>query len=54
MRKSQISKINHHPKNAVIISKDTDTALLNADKNSKTIKINHKSMENQINHFITS
>ena len=31
------------------ISEDTDTVLLNADKNSKTIKINHKSTKNQIN-----
>ena len=46
--------MNHHPKNGVIIGKDTDTALLNADKNSKTTKMNHKSIENQINHFITS
>ena len=38
MRKTQILKLNHHSKNGVTIDVDTDTALLNADKNSKTIK----------------
>ena len=52
MRKTQILKVNHHLKNGATIAKDTDTALLNADKNSKTIKINHKSTKNQINHSI--
>ena len=50
MRKTQILKVNHHLKNGVTIAEDTDTVLLNADKNSKTIKINHKSTKNQINH----
>ena len=53
-RKIQILKVNHRSKNDVTIAKDTDTALLNADKNSKTIKINHKSTENQIYYFIST
>ena len=44
-------KINHHSKNGAIIAKDSDTVLPNADENNKTIKINHKNIENQINHF---
>ena len=48
--KTQILKVNHQLKNGVTIAEDTDTALLNADKNRKTIKINRKSTKNQINH----
>ena len=54
MRKTQILKLNHHLKNNVTIAEDTDTALLNADKNSKTIKINHKSTKKQIIYFINT
>ena len=54
MRKTLILKINHHSKKGAIIAEDKDTALPNADKNNKTIKINHKSIENQINHFIST
>ena len=50
--KTRISKVNHHIKNCVTIAEDTDTALLSVDKNSKTIKRNHKSTKNQINHSI--
>ena len=39
-------------KKGVIIAEDTYIALLNADKNTKTIKINHKITKNQTNHFI--
>ena len=51
-RKTQISEANHHSKNGVIIVKDTDTVSLNADKNNKITKINHKNMENPTNLFI--
>ena len=44
-------KANHHSKNGVTIAVDTDTALLNVDKNNKIIITNHKNIENQINHF---
>ena len=54
MRKNQSSKANHHSKNVVIIAEDTVTALPNADKNNKITKINHKNIENQINHFINT
>ena len=54
MRKTQFLKVIHLSKNDVTIAEDTDTALLNADKNSKTIKINHKNTENQTNHFIST
>ena len=54
MGKTQILKTNHYSKNGVIIANDTDTALSNADKNNKTTKINHKKIENQINHFINT
>ena len=54
MRKTQILKVNHHLKNGVTIAEDTDTVLLNADINRKTIKINHKSTKNQINHSINT
>ena len=35
-------KANNQSKNGVIFVDDTDTALLNADKNNKITKINHK------------
>ena len=54
MRKTQILKLNHHSKNGVTIAEDTDTALLNLDKNSRTIKTNPKSTENQTNQFIST
>ena len=38
----------------VIIVNDTDSALLNADKNKKITKINHKNIENLTNHFINT
>ena len=41
-------------KDGVTIADDTDTALPNADKNNKITKINHKNIENQINHFIST
>ena len=37
-------------KKCVIIGNNTDTVLPNVDKNNKTIRINLKSRENQINH----
>ena len=52
MRKTQILKVNLPLKNSVTNAEDTHIALLNADKNSKTIKINHKSIKKQINYFI--
>ena len=52
MRKIQILKVSHHLKNGVAIAEYTDTALMNAEKNSKTIKINHRSTKNQKNHPI--
>ena len=42
MRKTQFLEVNHRSKNDVTFAEDTDTALLNADKNSKKISINHK------------
>ena len=39
-------------KNGVSIVDDTDTALPNAEKNNKITKINHKNIENPLNHFI--
>ena len=54
MKKTQILKVNHHSKNGLTIAKDTDIALLNADKNNKTNRINHKSTRNQTNHFIST
>ena len=42
MTKTQILKVNHPLRNGVTIAEDTDTVLLNAERNSKTIKINHK------------
>ena len=47
-------KVNRHLKNGVTIDEDTDTVLLNADKNSKTIKMNHESTKNQTNHSINT
>ena len=38
-------------KNGVTIAENTDIALLNADKNNKTTRINHKNTKNQTNHF---
>ena len=54
MRKIQIFKANNHSKNGLIIADDIDTALLNADKNNKITKIDHKNKENPTNHFINS
>ena len=54
MRKIQILIVNHHSKNGVTIVEDTEIALLNADKNNKTIRINHKRPKNQTNHFINT
>ena len=54
MRKNQFLKVNQHLKNGVTIAENTDTVLLNADKNSKTIKINHKNIKTQINHSINT
>ena len=51
-RKVQTLKGNHPLKNGVNIAEGTDTVLLNADKNSETIKTNHKITKNQINHSI--
>ena len=53
-RKTQILKVDHHSENDVTIAEDRESALPNADKNNKTIKINHKNIENQINHFIST
>ena len=52
--KTQILKVNHHSKNGVTFAEDTEIALLNANKNSKTIKVNHKKTKNQINHFTST
>ena len=46
MRKTQILKVNHRSKAGVTIAEGTDIALLNADKNNKTTRINHKSVRN--------
>ena len=43
--KTQILKVNHLLKNSLTIAEDTATALLNADKNNKTTRINHKKNE---------
>ena len=42
MRETKTSKVNHLFRNVVTIADDTDTVLPNVDKNSKTIKVNHK------------
>ena len=47
-------KVNHHSKIGVTIAEDTDIALLNADKNNKLTRINHKSIRKQTNHFINT
>ena len=49
--KTKIVKANHHSKKSVNFAVDTDTALLNVDRNKKIIRTNHKNIENQINHF---
>ena len=41
-------------KNDVIFAKDTDTALPKAEKNNKITKTNHKKIENQMNHSIST
>ena len=41
-------KVNHHSKNGITIAVDRNIALLNVDKNSKTIRIDLKNTENQI------
>ena len=43
-------KANHLSKIGVITADDTDTVSPNVDKNNKTIRINLKSLKNQINH----
>ena len=48
MKNIQILKANHNSKNGVIIVDDTDTVFPNVDKNNKTIRINLKSIKNQI------
>ena len=50
-RKIQNLKADHHSKNSVTIAVHKDIALLNADKNNKIIRTNHKNTENQINFF---
>ena len=52
MKRIQTLKANHLSKNDVIIADDTDTLLLNVDKNNKIIRINLKSTKNQISHSI--
>ena len=54
MSRTQILKVNHHLRNGVTIAEDMDTVLLNADRNSETIKINHKNTKNQINHSVNT
>ena len=49
MRKIQILTVNQHSNNSASIAVNTDIELLNVDKNSKLIRINHKNIENQIN-----
>ena len=41
-------------KKCVIIADDTDTVFPNVDKNNKTIRINLKSIKNQINRSINT
>ena len=52
MKNIQILKANHPSKNGVIIADDTDTVFPNVDKNNKIIRINLKSIKNQINSSI--
>ena len=49
MRKTQISKVSNLSKNDVIIAEDTEKVLPNVDKNNKIIRIDLKSIKNQIN-----
>ena len=50
MKRTQNLKANHLSRNGVIIA--DDTVLPNVDKNNKIIRINLKSIKNQINHSI--
>ena len=52
MKNIQILKASQPSKNVVIIADDTDTVFPNVDKNNKIIKINLKSIKNQINRSI--
>ena len=52
MKINQILKANHPSKNGVIFADDTDTVFPNVDKNNKIIKIDLKSIKNQINRSI--
>ena len=52
MKNIQTLKANYLSKNGVIT--DTDTVFPNVDKNNKTIKINIKSIKNQINRSINT
>ena len=54
MKNIQTLKANHPSKNGVIITDDTDTVSSNVDKNNKTIRINLKSIKNQINRSINT
>ena len=54
MKRIQKSKANHQSKNDVTIVVDMDIALLNADKNTKTIKKYSKNTKNQANIFINA
>ena len=54
MKNIQTLKANHPSKNGVIIDDDTDTVFPNVDKNNKTIRINLKSIKNQINRSINT
>ena len=54
MKNIQFLKTNHPSKNDVIIADDTDTISPNVDKNNKTIRINLKSIKNQINRSINT
>ena len=54
MKNIQILKKNHSSKNGVIIDDDADTVSPNVDKNNKTIRINLKSIKNQINRSINT
>ena len=54
MKIIQKSKANHQSKNDVTIVVDMDVALLNADKNTTTIKKYSKNTKNQANIFINA
>ena len=45
------SRINKIHDSDIELASETDTALLNVDRNKKIIRTNHKNTENQINHF---